>query len=63
MQIAAFFPLSSPLAHSEIICTILKALDRAAGPFQRFRGLYAFLKQRKKHEDPDASADASDTII
>jgi hypothetical protein len=39
------FPLSSPTAHSEIVCTLLKALDRAAGPVQRFRGYHALLKQ------------------
>jgi hypothetical protein len=33
------------LAHLEIVRTLLKASDRAAGPVQRFRGFFAFLKQ------------------
>ena len=46
LSIKPLLPLNQAvLAHSEIVRTLLKALDRAVGPVQRFRGLFAFLKQ------------------
>jgi hypothetical protein len=45
-SIKPLLPLNQAVSdHSEIVHTLLNALDRAVGPVQRFRGLFAFLKQ------------------